>query len=200
MALTSGQIEKERIRQRNQIHIDDLSICEYCNSKGLSETEKYCPICGFPQRGTQNEMKKFIWNMHNKKELLDEHKKAINKARVILYILAGLNITIGLVVGFISNFDLTIIISGSLAAVIYFALAEWCRTNPFPAILSGFFVYIVFNVIAAINNPSSLYEGAFLKIFVIAAFVYGYKGVIDSKKLEKELNSIKKAQDLNIDR
>ena len=199
MAKTSGQLEKERIRQKSQIIIHDLTTCYYCKSTGLKESDMFCPNCGFPQRGGQDKMKSFIWNIKNKKTLLEEQKKAVNKARNILYILAGLNLLFGLILGVFTGLDIPVLIGCVLAAGIYFILGLWSRKQPFPAILSGLFVYIVIQVMGAIADPDTLYKGIPLKIVFISGFIYGYKGVKDSKKLETELESIKKAKDLNVE-
>lgn len=199
MAKTSGQLEKERIRQKSQIIIHDLTTCYYCKSTGLKESDMFCPNCGFPQRGGQDKMKNFIWNIKNKKTLLEEHKKSVNKARNILYILAGLNLLFGLILGVFTGLNIAVLISCVIAAGIYFILGLWSRKQPFPAILSGLFVYIVIQVMGAIADPDTLYHGIPLKLVFISGFIYGYKGVKDSKKLEMELESIKKAKDLNVE-
>jgi len=199
MAKTSGQLEIERRKQSSQIIINDLTTCYYCQSTGLKENEKFCPNCAFPQNGTQTEMKKFKWNIQNKKKLLADQNKAINKARNILFILAGLNLLLGIFVGLIASVNVPILIGCIIGAGIYLGLGLWSKTQPFPAILSGFFVYIVFNFMSAIADPQTIYQGILWKVIIISSFIYGYKGVKDSKKLEAELDSIKKAKDLNIE-
>lgn len=200
MATTSRQnISRNRGKSRSEIVINDLSKCYYCKSTGLTENDKFCPNCGFPQRGTQVVMKKFIWTINNKNKLLDEQKKAVNKAKNILFILAGLNLTFGLLLGIIIQENIGVLIAGVITAVIFFALGQWSKKNPFPAILSGLFVYIALNVINAISDPHTIYQGLILKIIIISGFIYGYKGVKDSKKLEEELDIIKKAKDLKIE-
>ena len=186
MTKTSGQLEIERRNLMNQITIDDLSVCYFCNSTGLKDSDLFCPNCAFPQRGTQTEMKKFIWNVNNKKKLLEDKKRAVNKARNILYILAGLNLIIGILLGLLYR-NPPILIGGVIGSGIYLALGLWSRTQPFPAILSGLFVYIVFNVINAIADPNTIYQGLIWKVLIISGFVYGYKGVKDSKKLQNDL-------------
>jgi hypothetical protein len=195
--LTSGELERIRIRQRNEIRILDFTVCHYCKSTGLKETDIYCPNCGFPQHGTQGQMKKFLWNISNKKKLLEEQKGAVRKARNVLYILAAFNFVGGIGLGLVNGIKPVVILAGVLAGGVYFALGLWSKKQPFAALLSGFFVYIVFTVITAINDPSTIYKGSIFKIFFIAAFVYGYRGAKDSKKLEAELQSIRKAKDLN---
>ncbi|NTW33912.1 MAG: hypothetical protein HGB12_15070 [Bacteroidetes bacterium] len=199
MAITSGQREKERIRQRTQININDLTTCYYCKTTGLKENDNFCPNCSFPQKGSQAEMKNFIWNINNKQKLLVDQKKAINKARNILYILAGMNFVLGILLGLIINVNIQILIACIISGGIYFLLGLWSRKQPFPAILSGFFVYIVFIVINAIADPNTIYQSLFWKAIIISGFIYGYKGVKDSKKIETELESIKNAKDLNLE-
>lgn len=196
MTKTSGQLERERRLIKSRIVIKDLTICYSCKSIGLAEDDKYCPSCGFPQRGTQAEMGKFMGQIVLKKSALDDQKKAIKKARNILYILAGLNLLYGIFLGLIINFDAAILIGSIIGGGIYLSLGIWSKKKPFAAILSGFFIYIVFNVIGAIADPHTIYQGILWKIIIISGFIYGYKGVKDSEKLEKELNSLKESKDL----
>ena len=200
MTLTSGEIEREIIRRRNEIEIEDYTTCYFCESKGLKETDLFCPNCAFPQRGTQSEMKKFLLDIRKKKSLIEDKKSAIKKARNILFILAGINFLFAIIVGLLlKETNLTVFISCLIGALIYFALGMWSQSQPFPAILSGFFVYIVTQVLSAIADPNTIYQGIFWKIIIISGFIYGYKGVKDSQKLEKELQLIKEAKDLTLE-
>lgn len=196
MVKTSGQLERERRQKISEIIITDFTTCHYCKSTGLNEQDKYCPNCGFPQRGTQIEMKRFLIDVKKKKELLYSKLKAVKKARNILFILAGLNVLIGIILGVLVNFDIAILIGSLIGAGIYFGLGMWSKNKPFAAILTGFFVYIVFNVMSAIADPHTIYQGIIWKVIIISGFIYGYKGVKDAEKLEKELKSMKESKDL----
>ncbi|MBN8694004.1 MAG: hypothetical protein J0L69_12485 [Bacteroidetes bacterium] len=189
---------RQRSEARRQIVISNPSVCYYCKSTGLTITDAFCPNCGFPQRGTQVQMKKFIWNINNKHVLLDKQKKAISKARNILFGLSILFFVFSLILGLGVEFNLFILISNLIVSGIYLGLGFWSIKNPFPAILTGFFLYITLIVINAVFDPATLLQGALMKGFVIAGFIYGYKAVKESAALEKELESIKKAKDLNI--
>ena len=61
MAQITGRQKSEAKRM---IVISNPSVCHYCKSKGLTESDKFCPNCGFPQRGSQALMKNFIWNIN----------------------------------------------------------------------------------------------------------------------------------------
>src|SRR4051794_18200378 len=119
MSKTSGQLDNERIRARNLITITDLTTCYYCKSTGLKEDQNYCPNCAFPQNGTQAEMQTYIRNVYHKKTLLATHKKAINKSRIILYLLAGANFIFGFVAGLFINATIYFLISCISCSIIY---------------------------------------------------------------------------------
>jgi len=181
----------------NKYVITDYSICHFCNSTGLKETDKFCLNCRFPQRGTEAEIKRFFYGMKLKKDKIKEKQKAVKKARNILFILAGINLLYGIVMGLIVQTNILILIVSLIGASIYFGLGMWSRVKPFPAILSGFFIYIVFIAIAAIGDPHTIYQGIIWKVIIISAFIYGYKAVKESESLQKELILIKSSKDLS---
>lgn len=196
MEKTSGQLEVERISQRNLIVIEDMSTCHYCKSTGLKDEDKFCFNCGFPQGGTQEEMKMFIWRIKNKQQLLLDKKKSVKKATTILYILAGINFVFGIILGLIVEINIPILIVSVVVAGIYFTLGLWSAKQPFPAILSGFFVYIALNVINAIADPNTIYMGILWKVLIISGFIYGYKAVKDSQKIEAELELVNNSKNI----
>lgn len=192
---TSGEIERELIRKRQEITIKDPTVCYYCKSKGLTENDKFCPHCAFPQQGTQFEMKSFIRKINQKKILLEEHKDKIKKARTVLYVLAVINAGLGILTSLNSEHEMAGIIVSVIIGLIFTGLGIWCNYNPFAAILTGFFVYVTLIIIGAVFDPISLIKGIVMKIFIISAFVYGYRAVRESQQLEKELADLKTATD-----
>lgn len=197
MAMTIEELRKERNKLWQSIVIEDYSICYNCKTKGLKEDDQFCPNCRFPQRGTQQEMKKFISGIHSKQLLLIDKEKAIRKARNVLYILAAVNFGFGVIFGFMQKVQVPLVfVICAIVAAIYFGLALWSTKKPFAAIISGFFVYIVFIAINAIADPHTLYQGLLWKVLIISAFVYGYIGARDSEQLEKDLIELHNAKDL----
>ncbi len=189
---------RRRDDAKRQIIITDPSVCYYCKSKGLKDTDKYCPNCGFPQRGTQAEMKMFIRDMNLKERLLFDKKNAIRKAQTILYVLAILNPALSFFLYLaVDGASFIIFVSGIIMGLIYFILVLWSKKNPFTAILCGFFFYITMIAINAIIIPSSLFSGIIIKIIIIGGFIYGFKGAKDAEKLEKELKEIKDSKNFS---
>ncbi|PKP05398.1 MAG: hypothetical protein CVU11_00395 [Bacteroidetes bacterium HGW-Bacteroidetes-6] len=196
--ITSEQLDKESQKLYNDVIITDFTTCYHCKSKGLKDEDYFCPNCRFPQRGDQIEMKKYLIAVKRKKRLYLEHKKAIKKARNILFILGTINLVFGLILGMSKMPNSNIILVACLiCAAIYFGLGFWSQRKPFAAILSGFFIYIVLNVVAAVQDPNTIYQGIIWKVIIISGFVYGYKGAKDSEGLEKELKSLTDSKDLS---
>jgi hypothetical protein len=184
---TSGQLEVERLRERNKITINDITICHHCKRPDLQQDEIYCPNCGFPQLGNENDQRKFIAKFNVEKMYEEAYVKAINKARNILYILAAINLAFGLIVGLLND-DIATIIGGVLAAGIYFSLGLWSKKKPFPAIVTGLIVYITFIVIGALINPMSIFAGLIWKVLIISGFVYGYKGAKEAEHIKEQID------------
>ena len=183
---TSGQLELERRRERNKIMITDPGVCYHCKRTGLNEEEVFCPNCGFPQRGDEASQRRFIAKFNVDKMQQGEYSAAVNKARNILYIVGGLNLIVGVFAG-LFNKDMATLIAGVIVALIFGGLGLWSRTKPFPAILTGFIVYITLIVISAIIDPVTIVQGLFIKIMVISGFVYGYRGAKEAEHIKEQL-------------
>lgn len=180
------------------ISIRDLSKCYSCKSTGLKESDFYCPNCGFPQQGTQVQMKRFLQGVREKKRLLDDKKRAIRKARNILFFVGAINLVIGVILGAIQEDNITIVASIIIAGI-YFGLGIWCNHKPFPAILTGLIVYISLHAMAAIVDPTTIVRGVILKIIVIVGFVKGFKAVKESEGLQNELDDLTNKKDFTED-
>jgi len=184
-----------QFRQKDVIHdnINDDSVCHYCSSTGLNERDKFCLNCRFPQKGTQLEKKHFLYSIKMKKETIVKKEKLVKRARIVLFVLAGLNLLIGIFVGLRINTDPLLFVGMMIGACIYFTLGMWSRVKPFQAILSAFYVFIVFASIAVIDDPHVVYKGLLFKIIIVTFLVYGYKAVKDLIPLREELKTLQKS-------
>jgi len=50
---------------------------------------------------------------------------------------------------------------------VFAALYVWARSNPYPALITGLCLYIAVQLLAAIAEPSSLYQGIIVKVVVL---------------------------------
>ena len=190
------QTGRQRSEEKRTIVVSDLSVCYYCKSKGLTEKDRTCPDCGFPQRGSQVEMKRFIWNINNKHLLLNQHKKAIEQARNILFGLFALFTGLA-VLFFVIKENFAEFVVFLLVGTIYLGLGLYSKYRPFVSILSGFILFIVTLIIHGVIDSESIFKALFMKGVVIAGFYYGYRGVSSAENIEAELELIKNAKLIN---
>jgi hypothetical protein len=172
---------QERDRLRRMVVIHDISVCYHCKQKDLNAEEMFCPNCGFPQKGTQEEQRKFILEYRLKHSAIREGKKNITRARNYLFFVAFLNFMTFAFAGSIG------IIIGLILAGIYVGLALWSIKKPFPALLTGLITYVTLLIFFGILDPINLLAGVFWKIAIIVALVYAIYSVKDIEKLEKEV-------------
>jgi len=169
----------------------DLSSCKYCKSTGLNEDDKFCFNCRFPIGNDDREKRRYFYGVKLRTDKITKKKKAIKKARNILFILAGINFLYGIIMGMLVHTDGLVLIVSLIGTGIYFSLGMWSRAKPFPAFLTGFYIFIVFTAMAVIEDPHTIYRGLLWKGIIIYAFVAGYKAVKDSVVLENELDKLK---------
>jgi hypothetical protein len=171
------------------ITIADLSTCYYCNSSPLTEGIVFCPSCGFPQRGLEDDQKKFITNKRILLIQLDGMHDKVKKARNALFITAGVML-LSYGVAFV-QYGSAVMIEGGVVISAFVGFGFWANKNPFPAVLTGLIFLLTLYVLYAIVNPATIVSGIIIKIAIIAALVYGLKAALQAKKLKAELEAQK---------
>lgn len=163
------------------VEIPDPTVCFYCKTEGLTESDYFCTNCGFPQHGTLREQKGFLCDMDNREIQMGQQKLTLGFARYILFCIAVVNFVVAIfwLKYASSNFKF---ISELIMSVVYMFLGIWAIKKPFPAILTGLIIYVVMIVFNGILIPASLFSGIIMKIIFIATFCYG---VADAKRYEK---------------
>lgn len=172
---------RQRDRRRVQIVIKDYSICYVCKQEGLTESDKFCPNCGFPQRGEYNDQWRFIINQRKKKSSIREAKDLVARGRNILFLVAGFN-----VLSFIGT-DNTTLAVGVIISLMYLGFGIWAAKKPFPALLTGLVVYVTINLFFGIFEPYFLVSGLLLKVAIVGTLAYAVYSSKESEKLEKEV-------------
>lgn len=168
------------------VRVRDLKVCHYCGTSPLPESSVYCPSCGFPQRGTEQEQKRFLIGRRNAGTEVNEAEAGIGIARLILF---GLGILHGGIAAYI-YFNIpgsTWIGLGAVGAV-YVGLGFWGGKKPYPALLSGFIVYVTYLLVITALAPETIFSGLVLKIGIIAGLLAGMRSVKKAEELKKNLD------------
>jgi hypothetical protein len=173
MAMTG----RERDAARRTVRITDPTVCFHCKRSGLLPDEKHCPDCGFPQGGTEEERWKFVVQKRRERSAREDQKAMIDKARLYLFVAAGLNM-----IAFISPEPVVLIVGGIISAV-FIAFAFWARHRPYPAILTGLITYVSLQLFFGLFDWRFMLGGLIWKIAIVGALFYALRS---AKVLERQ--------------
>ncbi len=153
--------------------------CSQCNA--LMEVQNvFCPECGFPENGTQEERSKFYaQKIMKKNEHMDADKK-IKSARNVLFILSAIIFLFGIVTYLIDE-DIATLLTSVILSIIYLGLGFWSSKKPLAAILLALLLYLTTIIISTILEPENFIRGIIFKVIII---VYLGKGVYSASAIK----------------
>lgn len=157
-----------------------ISQCSHC-STAISIDDKFCISCGFPEGGTEQEQSKFHADRIIEHSKTKESAKVLRNARNTLFVIAALSFLGGLFLFFAMD-DFAGLIAQIILSVIYVVLGYWSQQKPLIALVLGLLVYATTVVLMALIEPSTIYRGIIIKIFVI---VYLGRGINSALHLRK---------------
>ncbi|MEO7311252.1 MAG: hypothetical protein ABIX01_12695 [Chitinophagaceae bacterium] len=115
---------------------------------------------------------------------LEGYDKSIKNARIALFVVGGVQLIAGIVVGSIQGGDIAMysIIVAVVVAAIFIGLGFWTKSKPYTAILIGLILYVALVLLDVVIDPSSIGKGIILKVLVI---VYLAKSLGDAKEAQE---------------
>jgi len=152
------------------------SDCGYVNHA----TYKYCTNCGYPAKPNAEQVAVYKFARYKRKRLIKDCYSTVAQARASLYIMSAISL---LGIGyFLSGHKMhsprawVLLIASGL----YFALARWSVSRPFPALLISFLMLISFmavNAWAGYRKVFTSLVGFNLMAFQFIFFYFLFKGV-----------------------
>lgn len=123
------------------------------------------------------------WNMQG-------YDKHIRNARIMLYIVAGLQlIPIFLLPAGITDEARYIAIGAQLFFVaIFIGLAIWTKYKPFAALLTAIIFFLAIWLLGAILNPASIFSGILIKVVLMVLLIMGIRNAREAEALKKTFN------------
>lgn len=73
-----------------------------------------------------------------------------------------------------------------LLAFIMLGLFFWSKSSPMPAILTALGVYLVVLTLNAIVDPTSIFRGVILKVFILTGIGVGIRAAMDQRAMQSE--------------
>ncbi len=171
--------------------MSDQIICSNCRSE-MDEAEKYCNNCGYPEHGDEKEQSRFMYSIKLKQDALAEAKKKLSNVRVMLYILAAINVMVGLY-WLASEGGFADGIANIITAAVFIGCAILVKKQPLIGVLSAFIFWLVMQLSVVFIDPALLINGVVLKVVVIVLFVKGIQSARDAKEFTDKLKANKNA-------
>jgi len=163
--------------------------CVACNTTHFSG-EAVCNFCGYPLKGTEQEQRSRLARRARYAVGLEEKMKRIKQSTYILYGVAALAALYGIMQYASTNEQervWVLIINLGLSAT-YIGLGFLSRNKPRAALIIGFSVFILINLLNLLTEPTTLTRGLMIKVVIALALVKGMKAVIEAQKIRKEFN------------
>jgi hypothetical protein len=102
------------------------------------------------------------------------YEKTLRTGRIWLYVVAGLQLLMGIYEYSITDEKYVAIIAFGIQAfiaVMFLALALWSKKKPVPAFTTALIAYLFFAIGFMFLDPSNIYRGILVKIFLVIALV-----------------------------
>ncbi len=114
------------------------------------------------------------------------YDKHIRYARILLYVIAGVQIMSLFMLPAMEVLELYITIGlGIGVAIAFVVLAIWSIKNPYKALLTALLLYSSIIILNAFLDPSSITKGIAIKIISIILLFNGYRNAKEDREWEK---------------
>jgi hypothetical protein len=176
--------------------------CPHCRAENITESQ-YCHSCGMAiSVGNQTaprliEKEDLAATGAGRRLQQEELWKMSRKASIALFIVAGMQIVVGIIVGaaLLGNSSpgadpeekrraamiMTSILVG--IGVIFLVLGFWARRSPLPASSLGLAFFVTIHTLDALADPSTLVRGWLIKLIVILMLINAINASLKHKQL-----------------
>ena len=129
--------------------------------------------------------------LHEDDLSMEGYDKPVKKARNVLFVIAAIQLFVGILFG-TQEVGLTrIFVIGILAfiSLIFFLLGLWTNRKPFDAIITGLIIYSTLLIGDAILDPPSLAQGL---IFKVVVYLLLFSALNNAREVQRWKDSLKK--------
>lgn len=114
------------------------------------------------------------------------YDKHIRYARILLYVIAGIQIMSLFMLPTMEEVELFITIGlGIGVAIAFVVLAIWSIKNPYKALLTALILYLAIILLNTALDPSSIIKGIAIKVISVILLFNGYRNAKEDREWEK---------------
>lgn len=169
--------------------MDVLINCSNCKTP-IGEQDSFCNECGYPENGSDKEKDLFYYRIKLKKDVIEEAKKKMQNVKGVLVFMAVVNLLFGIyyVISDEAFFEGVV---QFIVAGIFVGCTLWVDKQPLTGILAGFVFWILIQLLMALGDPVTLFQGIIWKFIFIGVFVKGIMSATEVKKHTADLKALK---------
>lgn len=168
------------------------SKCRYVNKT----TNNFCTNCGYLVKEKEENSTLYHVRVKQRTDLLQKGEKAIQSARVVLYILAIFLLTgIGFLFGELDS-RYFLVLCSVVFSMLFFLLAYWSYTKPFIALTTAFILVLTFSIIAIFGefiNAFKTVVGVYsilVSMIIIYFLLKGVQGAYRAELIKEEMEIV----------
>lgn len=115
-----------------------------------------------------------------------DYNKHIRNARIMLFVIAGIQLLPIFTVGDLED-EIKWIVIGIYVfiAAVFAGFAFWAKYNPYSALLTAIIFFVALHVASAILDPLSIVKGIILKIVAIVLLINGIRNAKEARDLKR---------------
>jgi hypothetical protein len=117
------------------------------------------------------------------------YEKSLKTARIWLYVIAGLQVIMGIYEynTVAPDLALLVLLIDAGIGIIFFGLALWSYKKPAASFLTALIIYVLIHIGLGILEPENLIKGVLLKIFIVIALVKAYNDAREVGRLKESI-------------
>lgn len=155
--------------------------CPSCKSL-VFEPDVKCEVCAFPLKGTEKEKALFIGQKYAKNQKKADAKQAINRNKIMLFILGGFNIVVPFFKFVLARGNVFDTIWGFIVGGFFIGLGFLAKIQPLLSFVLALSFLMFGYLIEFLINPSSIFNGLIIKVIIIGVLVYGIARAVELQK------------------
>jgi len=164
--------------------MEQIIKCPYCKTEFETQPE-VCDNCVYPFSATEKERSKFVAQQILKKGAIEDAKENIAKSRIVLFILAGVNIIFPFFLYLNSPFGTIAITMSVFIGLIFLMFGIFLNKKPMLFISLSLGFLITLYLLELLIAPPLFFKGLLWKGVFVAVLGFSFGSVVKSNKMLK---------------
>jgi hypothetical protein len=167
--------------------------CAHCKN-ALDHNDSFCEHCGYPVKGTEEAKSDFYVHLNSKQQELQGSGGSLRRATNSLYVIAAAFAVYAIVYYYINpaaESAMEVLLTNLSLCIIFFLLGWWSTRKPVAALVSGITLYLALQLVNIVTDPTTIFHGIILKVFVLIYLFRGLQSALQAGRLNRELKRLR---------